>query len=81
MTLAKYLELSGKSPEWLATEIGTTPNSVRRYMNGTKWPRPETIRAIKKATGGAVTADDMLEPSPKKPQGWPRKRRIDAVPA
>jgi len=62
MTLDDFL--SSKSPKMshaaFADLIGATQATVSRYVNGDRFPPPETIRRIVQATKGKVTADDLL---------------------
>lgn len=59
MTLAEHLKRVGKSPEAFAPEIGSTGQSIRRWLSGQSVPRREMMIKIVEATGGAVTADDF----------------------
>jgi hypothetical protein len=60
MTLAEHLKRVGKSPEAFAPEVGTTGQSIRRYLAGQSVPRREMMMRIFEATGGSVTADDFF---------------------
>jgi transcriptional regulator with XRE-family HTH domain len=65
MTLREFLGRKGLTLTEFGKLIGKTPQSVGRYRDGKKFPRPETLRAIERATGGHVTANDFLPvPSP-----------------
>ena len=46
--------------EALAAQIGVSRVSVNRYRHGIIRPRRNIIMAIVKATGGLVTANDLL---------------------
>lgn len=62
MTLNDFL--NSKDPRMshaaFADLIGSTQATVSRYLNGDRFPPPETIRRIVQATKGKVTADDLL---------------------
>lgn len=66
MKLADYLSRSAKSPEDFAREIEVDPVSVRRYLNGTRFPRRGVMDRIIRATDGAVTPNDFVEVDVKK---------------
>ncbi|MDR9777234.1 YdaS family helix-turn-helix protein [Rhizobium hidalgonense] len=62
MTLDDFL--NSKSPKMshaaFAELIDASQATVSRYLNGDRFPPPETIRKIVSATKGKVTADDLL---------------------
>ena len=60
MTLDKYLSLPGKTATQLATDAGTSGATITRLLYGEAQPSAEMIRAIVTATGGQITADDLL---------------------
>ena len=43
----------------LAQALSVSETTVYRYMSRTRMPRPETVRAIERETGGAVTPADF----------------------
>ena len=60
MTLHEYLGGADSAKvKAFAERIGVTPTSVRRYLRGERLPGRNLIRAIAKATQGAVTANDF----------------------
>lgn len=67
MTLDQYLSLPDKTAAKLAEAAGTTGATITRLLYGDAQPSADMVRAIVKATDGAVTADDLLfgEPRPK----------------
>lgn len=74
MQLASYLEETGKTPEWLADQVGINPVSVRRYMRGERRPWPWVMSKIMAVTKGLVTPDDFFDPLPE-PKKAARKKR------
>lgn len=70
MKLHNYLSDNALSVEAFAGIIGTTPQSVYRWMRGERFPRPRMMKAIMQATGGKVTYADFQEP-----QAAPSKRK------
>ena len=43
-----------------ARQIGKPVSVVNRWANGLAMPKPDNLKLITEATGGLVTADDML---------------------
>ena len=60
MELATYLEESRTTYEAFAEQIGVSIFAVGKYARRQRTPRPEIMARIKRATDGAVTADDFL---------------------
>jgi DNA-binding transcriptional regulator YdaS (Cro superfamily) len=62
MTLDDFLNSTDpKMPHAaFAKKIGVEQATVTRYVNGERFPPPETIRKIVVATKGKVTANDLL---------------------
>ncbi|MBX9717892.1 MAG: helix-turn-helix domain-containing protein [Microbacteriaceae bacterium] len=50
--------------DWLAERCGVSRDGARKWVYGTRVPRPDVIRKIVEATDGQVTADDLLSLSP-----------------
>ena len=69
MRLLDWLTERDLPPSWLAAQIGVAPDTVRRYITGERFPRPLKLQAIRDATGGAVSYEDFLTPSPKRRPG------------
>lgn len=68
MHLAAYLADAQIADRDFADRIGVSRQALHRYRQGSRIPRPEVLAKIKKATAGAVTADDfMAEPAPATP--------------
>lgn len=65
MTLDQYLTPDEKTATALAAAANTTTVSITRILYGEQQPSAEMIRAIVKATGGAVTADDLIFGAPR----------------
>lgn len=66
MTLDQYLALPGNTAAQLATAAGTSGATITRLLYGDAQPSAEMIRAIVEATGGQVTADDLLFGAPRR---------------
>lgn len=64
MNLRDYLASIGMSAEQFAALIGVEVQSVYRYMLGRRFPRPETMDKIERATGGKVTYASMRSARP-----------------
>lgn len=65
MTLDEYLSLPGKTAAQLATAANTSGATITRLLYGDAQPSAEMIRAIIEASGGQVTADDLLFGQPR----------------
>ena len=67
MTLDQYLAQGGNTAAKLAADAETSAATITRLLYGDQNPSADLIRAIVKATGGQVTADDLLfgKPRPK----------------
>lgn len=60
MTLKEYLAHKEISEGTFAEMIGVKQATVNRYVNGARTPKQQFLRAIAKATGGKVTANDFM---------------------
>lgn len=60
MRLSKYLSDHELSLTKFAQDMGVSVETVRRYREGERTPRPEQMAKIKAITAGAVTADDFM---------------------
>jgi transcriptional regulator with XRE-family HTH domain len=60
LSLAEYLKLSGISVETFAEAVGAHPVSVRRYIAGSRFPRPAMLQKMIKVSGGRLSADSFL---------------------
>lgn len=62
MTLDDFLsnEPTKMSHAAFGEKIGATQATVSRYVNGDRFPSPEMIQKIVKATKGKVTAADLV---------------------
>lgn len=60
MRLEDYMAITGRKVRDLASELGVTPNAVRRWVDRTRTPSPDQMRAIFLATKGAVRPDDFV---------------------
>jgi transcriptional regulator with XRE-family HTH domain len=65
MTLDEYLTLDGKTAAQLAADANTSGATITRILYGDAQPSTEMIRAIVEATGGQVTADDLVFGAPR----------------
>lgn len=59
MKLAKYLADQKLTYEEFAKATGYTVFSVGKWARQQRLPRPDAMRKIAEATGGAVTANDF----------------------
>ena len=76
MRLDWYLEKNAIPVEKFADKIGVHRTSIYRFMKGLAFPRPATLRRIKEATGGRVTAEDFVEVAP---YAIPKRNNIAAA--
>lgn len=60
MRLREYLRRNDFTVAELAFAVGASVHGVGKWVRGDRIPRRETMRRIKEATGGHVTADDFL---------------------
>ena len=72
MTLDDYLSKHGNGEADLAAKAKTSAASINRILHGEQKPSHEMMKAIVVATGGEVTADDLLF-------GAPRQRKAKAA--
>lgn len=62
MQLAAYLEVNRLSASEFARISGVGPRQVvHNYLKGLRFPTPENLLRIRRATNGAVTADDFVD--------------------
>lgn len=66
MTLDQYLSQPDKTASALAAEAGTTSVSISRILYGEQTPSVSMIKALVAATGGMVTADELIYGAPRK---------------
>lgn len=70
MTLDQYLTLPGKTASQLAIDANTSGATITRILYGDAKPSADMIKQIVEATGGVVTADDLVfgatRPKPEK---------------
>jgi transcriptional regulator with XRE-family HTH domain len=59
IALSRYLREKGISVAQFATLIGRSRMQVYRYLSGDDLPRKDTLEAIMRVTGGAVTAESF----------------------
>lgn len=65
MTLDEYLAQPGMTATQLAQAANSSSASISRILYGEMQPSADTMRAIVEATGGRVTADDLLFGKPR----------------
>jgi len=61
MKLADWLKAKNVTQTEFADTIGVTPGFISQLISGVSKPGPGRIEAIHKATGGEVTATDLLD--------------------
>lgn len=62
MKLQAYLESKRLTVAEFARDAGFASRQVvHKYLTGERFPGPEALLRIRKATGGAVTADDFVD--------------------
>lgn len=62
--LERYLADHDLTQERFAEMIGSTQESVSRWISGQRMPRPSTMARIAAETKGAVTANDFVAAIP-----------------
>lgn len=62
--LKKWLEASKQTEAQFAASVGTTASYVSNLINGHRYPSRRMAQALSAATGGFVTAADLLLHSP-----------------
>lgn len=62
--LRRWRQAQGLTLAALGSLIGVTKHTVSSYETGRRYPRPVTLAAIVRVTGGAVTPADFLPASP-----------------
>ncbi|TCD00713.1 XRE family transcriptional regulator [Erythrobacteraceae bacterium CFH 75059] len=65
MTLDEYLSQPGRTAAQLAADANTSGATITRLLYGDAKPSADMIRAIVEATGGQVTADDLIFGAPR----------------
>lgn len=65
MTLDEYLSQDGNTATKLAADAGTSGATITRLLYGEQRPSAKMIEAIVNATGGAVTAQDLIFGAPR----------------
>jgi hypothetical protein len=64
MTLDDYLNLKSIARPAFAELIGTSPQSLARYLDRSRIPEKNTMVRIAEATNGLVTANDFYGIAP-----------------
>jgi DNA-binding transcriptional regulator YdaS (Cro superfamily) len=60
MKLADYLASAKIDEPTFAAKLGVSAKAVRHWLAGNRTPRPPQMRAIVRATEGAVSPNDFL---------------------
>jgi transcriptional regulator with XRE-family HTH domain len=60
MTLHEYLQAQGLSQAELARRLNVDPNTVNRWLGGSRRPGWKTMQRLVELTSGSVTADSFL---------------------
>lgn len=61
MKLETYLTENKIKPSAFAAEIGVSPSTITRILNGERSPGLPLVMLIKERTSGAVTPEDFFE--------------------
>jgi 3,4-dihydroxy 2-butanone 4-phosphate synthase/GTP cyclohydrolase II len=61
MKLSQWFEQTKRQKRAFANDIGVTPQMISAYCKGDVWPSKETMKAIARETGGAVTPNDWAD--------------------
>lgn len=62
MTLREWRKTNGLTLAQAAARLGFNVQTLSRYERGERWPTRSAMYEIIAGTGGAVTADEMLNP-------------------
>ena len=80
MTLDEYLSRDGVTATDLAAKAGTTGATITRLLYGEQQPSTAMVKAIVEATGGKVTAQDLIFGAPRsKPVRLSEAERKDLI--
>ncbi|MBY0356087.1 MAG: helix-turn-helix domain-containing protein [Rickettsiales bacterium] len=60
MDIKKYLSLMGQSVTSFAREVGCSPQTVYKYIYGTRFPHRDMQRRVYEVTKGRVTPNDWV---------------------
>lgn len=60
MKLASYIKSRPETVKEMAVQLGVSPQTLHRWMAGTRTPRPAKMAAILKLSDGQVTPNDFL---------------------
>lgn len=66
MKLHTWLLTNDKTATWLAAKTGKSVSYLSRVISGARVPSLETCGLIGEATGGKVTANDLVPTSPRR---------------
>jgi hypothetical protein len=61
MKLATYLTANEIRSAAFGRLVGVSKQTMFKYVRGICFPPPETLKRIREATQGAVTADDFVD--------------------
>jgi transcriptional regulator with XRE-family HTH domain len=61
MKLATYLQKNGLTDVDFAKSVGQSEFAVRKWLNGSRFPRHKTLIEIERVTGGKVRPNDFLD--------------------
>jgi transcriptional regulator with XRE-family HTH domain len=67
MNIATYLRQHELTAAEFARNIGVSKSAMARWLSGKRFPRREMIVRISEATGGQVTANDILSQTSEAP--------------
>jgi len=77
--LRRYLESKNIPQHEFGSRIGVTQPAISRYVLGERFPEPEIILKIEKATGGYITPTDWYESLPRPVSSEGRAERQQAL--
>lgn len=60
MRLTSWLDINGLSDAEFARQVGVERQTIGRYKFGERFPKPDLLTKIYKATAGNVTANDFV---------------------
>ena len=60
MTLSERLAKTGQTPKAFAAAAGVSFQTLYRYLDGSRTPRPKMQRRIAELTGGDVQPNDWV---------------------
>lgn len=79
MLLKEYLAQRRETVEQFAERVGESPHTIGKLYRGDRFPRLDLTQRIVAATGGNVTADDLMNAAAARQASRPTEHAGGAV--